>query len=734
MNQRIFLLFILSFFLSFSSYATHIIGGEMYYDCLGNNQYKITLKVYRDCYNGEAPYDNPANITVWTGNGGFHSNISIPFPGSTYVPFVAGNPCFQAPPTVCVQEAVYTTTVALPPSPSGYILAYQRCCRNNTIINLINPQSTGATYTATIPPSGPLVCNNSPRFKNFPPIALCVGDALQFDHSATDPDGDSLVYELCATYSGGTPTSPMPVPTSAPPFDQIIFQNPYSVTYPIASNPPLTINPITGELNVKPTQLGQYVVGVCVREYRNGTLIGTHRRDFQFNVVNCIVNVNADILLPQSLNPLADNLFLSCGEYQVLFSNIGNSSIGNLLYHWDFGVDGIQSDTSNIPSPVYTYPDTGTFTVQLILNPGFFCSDTDEVTIILRPLMNLDFDIPPPQCIDGNLFSFQGNGSWVNGATDFHWNFGQYATPTVSSNLQPSTSFSQPGYHPVSFSATDGYCSDSVSKTVLVFGHHTISAQVPDFGCEPFVTQFNVSHDSAYNNMVYDWDLGNGLHAYTPNPTATYYAGTYSVSLLAYATTGCKDTIQLFWPNQIHVYPSPTAGFMVQPEEQSIFHPFFHFFDQSSGAISCWLYFDNGDSINTCTTPYEYADTGHYQVMQIVWNEFGCPDTAFQLVIVKPEFTFYIPNTFTVNGDNINDTFSGVGIGIWGYEFRIYDRWGQVIFYTEDLSESWNGKYKNTGADVPADIYVYAVDITDVFGLRHRYRGKVLLSRAAPKN
>lgn len=721
-------------FLILSSYATHIIGGEMYYDCLGNNQYKITLKVYRDCYNGEAPYDNPANISVWKGDGTLYTNLSVAFPGSSYVPFIAGNPCFQAPPTVCVQEAIYTTTVTLPPSSTGYILAYQRCCRNNTIVNLVNPQSTGATYTATIPPAGPLACNNSPRFKNFPPIALCVGDALQFDHSAIDPDGDSLSYELCATYSGGTATAPMPVPTSAPPFDNIIFQNPYSITYPIASNPPITINPITGELNVKPTQLGQYVVGVCVKEYRNGVLIGTHRRDFQFNVVNCIVDVNAEILLPQSLNPLADNLFLSCGEYSVLFSNIGNSSISNPHYQWDFGVPSINSDTSNMPSPTYTYPDTGTFTVHLVLNPGYFCSDTDEVVIILRPFMDLDFVLPAAQCIDGNVFSFQGTGNWVNGPTTFQWDFGLTASPPISTQINATTSFSSAGYYPVTFSATDGYCADSVTKTVLVYGHPTINTGIPEFGCEPFTTDFNVSADSAYNHIIYDWDLGNGQHAYIPNPTVTYSAGTYSVSLLAYATTGCQDTIQYTWPDYIHVYPSPTAGFMVQPEEQSIFHPFFYFFDQSSNNILCWLYFDNGDSSNLCTTPYEYTDTGHYQVMQVVWNEFGCPDTAYQLVIVNPEFTFYIPNTFTVNDDGLNDTFHGVGIGILDYEFRIYDRWGQVIFYTEDLNEAWNGRFKNIGAPVPSDIYVYGVDIIDVFGLRHLYRGKVLLSRENPKN
>jgi gliding motility-associated-like protein len=712
--------------------GTHIIGGELYYDCLGNNQYKITLKVYRDCFNGQAPFDNPANITVWNGNGGFVQNISIPFPGSTNVPFIAGNPCFQAPATVCVEEAVYTTIVTLPASPSGYVLAYQRCCRNNTIVNLVSPQSTGATYTETIPPSGPNVCNNSPRFNNFPPIALCIGDNLVFDHSATDPDGDSLVYELCATYAGGSPSDPMPIPTSPPPFDEIIFQNPYSINNPIASNPPISINSQTGVLNVSPTQLGQYVVGVCVKEYRNGVLIGTHRRDFQFNVVNCTVNVNAEILLPQSLNPLAENLFLSCGEFTVNFSNIGNSSIGNLSYLWNFGDPNTTNDVSNLPSPTYTYSDTGTFTAQLILNPGFFCSDTDQVTIILRPDLDVDFTVPPGQCIDGNLFNLTATGNWTAGAT-LSWNFGPNATPAGSNQSNASVSFNSPGFHPVTFKAEDLFCRDSVTKNLLVYGHPSVTVNMPDFGCEPFTTSFGVVVDEAYNQMVYQWDLGNGTTSNDASPTVTYNAGVYSISLLAYATTGCQDTFNFNWPNYLHVYPVPQAGFTVQPEEQSIFHPFFQFFDESSGGVSCWFYFGNGDSTDACTTPYEYTEAGNYTVMQIVINEFGCPDTAIRQVIVTPEFTFFIPNTFTINDDGLNETFRGYGIGIGRLEFRIYDRWGKVIFYTEDPLEAWNGRHMNTGPKVPPDIYVYAFDVWDVFGLLHRYRGKVLLKRDGEK-
>lgn len=724
-KTALFLLIILS---SYTLRATHIIGGELYYDCLGNNQYKITLKVYRDCFNGEAPYDNPANITVWNGNGGFVQNISIAFPGASNVPFIAGNPCFQAPATVCVQEAIYSTIVTLPPSPSGFVLAYQRCCRNNTIINLVSPQSTGATYTETIPPSGPNVCNNSPRFNNFPPIALCIGDNLVFDHSATDPDGDSLVYELCATYAGGSPSDPMPIPTSPPPFDQIIFQNPYSVTYPIASNPPISINPQTGILSVSPTQLGQFVVGVCVKEYRNGILIGTHRRDFQFNVVNCAVDVNTEIILPQTLNPLADNLFLSCGEFTVNFSSIASSSTGNLSYLWDFGEPNITTDVSTQANPTYTYTDTGTFTVQLILNPGFFCADTDQVTIIIRPDMNVNFTVPPGQCIDGNVFNLSATGNWPANAT-LSWTFGINAFPSSSNQQQATVSFNTTGFHPVTFKASDAFCSDSITQNLLVYGHPSISVNMPDFGCEPFTTNFGVTVDEAFNQMVYQWDLGNGYTSNLANPNTTYLAGTYSISLLAYATTGCQDSLNFNWPDYLHVYPRPHAGFSVQPNEQSVFYPHFQFFDESSGGVSCWLYFGNAYSSNTCTTPYEYTEAGNYTVMQIVTNEFGCTDTAYQLVIVKPEFTFFIPNTFTINDDGINETFRGYGIGIWHLEFRIYDRWGKLIFYTEDPLEAWNGRHMNTGPQVPEDIYVYAFDVWDVFGLLHRYRGKVLLMR-----
>src|SRR4051812_38650650 len=174
------------------SFATHIVGGEIYYDYLGGSNYRITLKVYRDCYTGMAPYDNPATIFIFNSSGAFIDSVEIPFPGSVTLPVTISNPCFTPPTNICVEEAVYVTTVHLPNSPGGYNIVYQRCCRNNTILNLISPGSVGSTYMAHIPDNTVAPGNSSPRYNNFPPIFLCSGVPLLFDHSATDPDGDSL--------------------------------------------------------------------------------------------------------------------------------------------------------------------------------------------------------------------------------------------------------------------------------------------------------------------------------------------------------------------------------------------------------------------------------------------------------------------------------------------------------------------------------------------------------------
>src|SRR3954468_24258171 len=115
------------FFFSYRLSASHIVGGEIYYDYLGGGKYKITLKIYRDCFNGIPPLPNPARVSIFDAAGNTIDTLKIPMSSLNNVPASINNPCIQPPGTVCVEEGVYIDTVLLPPKPGGYDVVYQGC-------------------------------------------------------------------------------------------------------------------------------------------------------------------------------------------------------------------------------------------------------------------------------------------------------------------------------------------------------------------------------------------------------------------------------------------------------------------------------------------------------------------------------------------------------------------------------------------------------------------------------
>jgi len=131
--------------------ATHMVGGEINYRCLGNNMYEISLTVFRDCDTGVPWFDNPASIGVFDVNDSLLYDLRIPLTSlnDTLEPFLA-NPCYVIPPNVCIHTTTYVDTIMLPFIQGGYQVVYQRCCRNQDIVNIVNPLSTGATYNSYI--------------------------------------------------------------------------------------------------------------------------------------------------------------------------------------------------------------------------------------------------------------------------------------------------------------------------------------------------------------------------------------------------------------------------------------------------------------------------------------------------------------------------------------------------------------------------------------------------------
>lgn len=538
MYLRLFLSVFALLAMSSALHATHIVGGEISYEDLGGGTYRIRLVVYRDCgptnANGTG-FDDAASVGIFNGAGQLVNVVNIPlsFQNVGEVPVVLENPCGTPPPSVCVEQAVYQQVVDIGESPNGFTLSYQRCCRNPSIINLTNPDDAGATFTTQIP--GTSVTedeNSSPVWNSLPPVALCAGFDFFFDHSATDADGDSLAYSLCSPMFGGTPNQPAPNPPNGPPYTDVNWAPGYSATNPIDGNPAFEIDPVTGYLTGMPTQAGQYVIGICVEEWRDGQLLSNSNRDFQFNVTVCDPNITSNVALQTGSQ-------LCIGE-SIDFQQF---SINATFFHWDFGVPGIDSDTSNLAFPSYTFPEPGTYTVTLIANPGWPCADSSEAVYDVFSPVEPVLEVTGFDCSTGTpVFDFGTSETYSD--AEFSWEFGSLAS-SGASNLAAPDGIGFPNIGDVEAELTivqNGCVGSGTLDWIPPPPPNAVIAPQEDF-CTGFTLSFD-NNSVAASSFVWTFgEPGNGDVSFDAFPSWTYSGpGTYEVELVALADFQCPDT------------------------------------------------------------------------------------------------------------------------------------------------------------------------------------------------
>ena len=641
-----------------NTFATHIVGGEMSYEYVGNNQYRITLKVYRDCINGVAQFDNPASVGIFNSSGTLIQEVLISNPTITNLPVVVTNPCLQVPPVICTEEAIYQKIVTLSSIPSGGLdLVYQRCCRNSIIQNIVNPQDMGSTYISHIPDPALAVNNTGAHFKNVPPLVLCNGDNFVFDHSAIDADGDLLIYEMCLPYHGASSFSPMPQPPNGAPYTNISWAPGFGTTHQINGTQNLQIDSNTGELICTPTTNGVYVVGICVKEYRNGVLINSTLRDFQFTVVTCSSNVISAVPSQTVL----------CDGYTMEFQN---NSINSSFYYWDFGVPGINTDTSSLEEPVYTYPDTGNYEVTLIANPGWPCADTSTAVYSVQYPIQGAIDNVMGQCLENNSFDFAINGNFTPSAL-FNWNFGGASVPASSTQQNPSgVVYNSDGVYTVTSSVSDRGCQRDFTQQVEVYSMPV--AEILDIeNCDGLqVTAIN----NSTNAIGYRWDFGdNTTQADTsllPTPSYTYSSsGSYSVMLVA-NNLHCSDTAYATYKVKEPINPV----IQTSPAIQCLIGNSYDFTLSGNYTTSATFNWNFGSPTNggntTAENPQgiEYLVPGIHHVQVSVEDEGCIKDTVLEINVVQ-EPTADFDSVFNCNGLTAVATNNSVGANSYYWDF-----------------------------------------------------------------
>lgn len=355
-------------------------------------------------------------------------------------------------------------------------------------------------------------------------------------------------------------------------------------------------------------------------------------------------------------------------------------------------VNGCTADTSiivNEPSPQNMQVVAGVATTICI-------GDSAQLSAMVNPAGQYNYTWNP-----GNIV---GNPIWVKPLVTTEY------TVSVSDNC---------GNPPVT---------DEVEVTVSPI---PLAVMVADdtVGCEPLCVSFSDNGPGGYDCY---WTFGDGKGAAGCNLKYCYSnSGVYSVTLSITDANGCSNTFSK--PNWITVYENPIAGFTANPEETTTYYPDIHFTDVSQYATNWYWYFGDGDSLvdgtQNPTHQYPDEDAGEYTVMQVVENAIGCVDTAYREIKIKTDWSFYIPNTFTPNGDKYNNGFIGKGVNINEYEMWIFDRWGNEIYHCTSLNDPWDGRVQNgaSGEIAQIDTYVWVVQLKDNLNKPHRFVGHVNL-------
>ena len=751
-------LFALAFcgLLSASAFGKHIIGGEVTYACLGEpspgiREYEIRFFLYRDSQSGGAEFDSAPGAprfeyTIYDGDVVYDT---YELQGGDLrvedYPTNEADPCAPKKPPQQFESGFYRTTVRLPVTNRVYTIAYQRCCRNVAISNVVSPGDIGSTYMVEITPTAQRVCNSSPEFNSLAPLIICTEDLLIFDQSATDSDGDDLVYRVCNPYVGGGRdqgagvngfSGILPNPESPPPYTDVVFQSPFTADNPFPADPQFQIDPSTGELRVRPLERGLYLVCVSVEEYRNGELLSTVRRDFQFVVVECESLIQANLDSPAEADSIAfdpqfDRAFIQfCGTKDI--SLLNTSTDRNFIQAIEWTIPGtVQGEfVSRDEFVEATFPEFGVYPARLTVNPGGLCPDTLDFRVRVTPPTTPEFTFAYDTCDFGPVTFTNLSSTEADSIIGYRWDFG-----IGESSIEPSPvfQFDRAGDRTVELTVTDNFgCKETATVPLSYFPVPTeLDAFFEgDRSCAPAEIGFRQGTTVLTDEYEVLWDFGNGDTSQMLEPDYSFAEpGSYNIYFSALSPFGCFVDTQL--SAALEILPSPEAGFTIDDSVKSILDPEFSFTDQSVGAVSWQWFFDEYGTSREEDPVFSFPDTGLFTVDLIVSHLNGCLDSTSQQLRIEPFQTYFLPNAFTPNGDGDNEVFVGVGYLelISDFEMRIYDRWGDEVFITNEPTEGWDGSNdRNGGVGLPG-VYLYVVDYADGDGENVHLTGTVTLVR-----
>jgi len=428
----------------------------------------------------------------------------------------------------------------------------------------------------------------------------------------------------------------------------------------------------------------------------------------------CQATATTSVTILANPSALANGATVCFGQPATL------SASGGSGYSW-VGPNGFSANTANATVHVVNNLTTGNYTVTVTgVNT---CTSITVANVVSNPLPVPSITSTPKTCLNTQVD--------LNGSPGFL--LYQWTGPNNFLSNQASTSFTaiamnQSGTYVLSVTDNNG-CTGSTS-TVVVLDPFPIATLVSDNikNCVPFCSNFTLKTAAGSASLVSaSWVInGQGFNGTALNYCITQ-AGRYQIKASFIDANGCPNSASY----TITGYPVPSANFEFAPLTpiENLDDVLFDDVTKGDSLVSWHWYFVNNNGYQTSmqNPSYLFTEAGTYPVAMVVKNKWGCADTIIKPVVVGEDYSFYVPNAFSPNGDGVNDVFFPKGHGILKYDMMIFDRWGERLFATEDFFQGWDGTFK--GEECKQDVYVWKINVTMPNSKVKTYTGHVTLNK-----
>jgi len=419
----------------------------------------------------------------------------------------------------------------------------------------------------------------------------------------------------------------------------------------------------------------------------------------------CVVKDSVTVSEPPPLQvaTIADTTICLGGT--ATLSATASGGTPGYTYHWDNGLGTGQTQTVS--------PGTDTVYTVYATDANACTSATATMRVEYHPPLHVTVAPDDSICPGGSTQLTATGSGGIGSGYSYSWSNGASGDTII---VSPGST------QDYVVSLEDGCETPSATDTVTVRINELPDVQIEGNdleGCRPVEARLINGTADSMTGTDCVWDFGDGEEGLSCDSILHSYdaPGCYDVGLTVTSPEGCVDSTTLV--DYVCVHPYPTADFDHSPEGTTVMDPAIDFTNMSTGATDYWWDFGGLDTSTAEHPSYEFPSEGPgtYNVCLRAESAYGCRDRVCGEVTIGGEFTLYVPNAFTPDGDGKNDHFKPVvrGADPTDYHFYVYDRWGEMIFETHHPEGRWDGSVKGSQSASKTDVYVWRLETTNKY-------------------